>query len=295
MKSSRGQENISVLQQEASKISSPATNQFTFTFDSQVPATIPWPGSPPSTSMHQSPAARISTHATQTNPHAPPTLPTPDTFNQAKHGVVASHKPSNAQKQPSTQSAPPKKTRRRLAAKEYLIAARQRREQQKWRNDHHPIPREDQWTCEFCEYEQIFGTPPVALIKQYEIKDRQARKQEAEKRRLLEKAKMKGRKGKKGHKAIPKAAPAIQQPQQTYHSPSLNQSQSQGTQSEEYYEDEYDDEYAKDDPISPSPDGTPHAHPVNPLLPDPGIGLGFGGAGTSNVEGYRECQSSGNF
>lgn len=201
---------------------------------------------------------------------------------QTKQGLASSQQPPNAQKQSSPQAAPPKKPRRRNAAKEYLIAARQRREQQKWRNDHHPIPREDQWTCEFCEYEQIFGTPPVALIKQYEIKDRHARKQEAERRRLLEKAKMKGRKGKKG-KVAPKVAPAPQDRhgQQTQQ-PSINQSHSQGTQSEEYYEDEYEEEYAQDDPPPPSPVGPPVAHQPKPVLTDPGQTVGVGGNGASD-------------
>lgn len=203
---------------------------------------------------------------------------------QTKQGLAAGQHAQNAQKQPPPQTAPPKKTRRRNAAKEYLIAARQRREQQKWRNDHHPIPREEQWTCEFCEYEQIFGTPPIALIRQYEIKDRQARKQEAERRRLLEKAKMKGRKGRKGNKAAPKAAPPPQQAQQTQHSAPLNQSQSQtqGTQSEEYYEDEYDEEYAQDDPPPPSPTGPPLAHQTKPVLADAGQAVVVGGAGTGD-------------
>jgi hypothetical protein len=172
---------------------------------------------------------------------------------QAKQGLAASQQ-ANPQKQ--AQSAP-KKSRRRTG-KEYLIAARNRREQQKWRNENHPTPKEEQWTCEFCEYEQIFGTPPVALIKQYEIKDRLARKQEAERRRLLEKAKMKGRKGKKGTKAAAKTAPVAHDRQSQpppQHAPmNHTQSQSQGTQSEEYYEDEYDEEYAQEEPL-PSPTG----------------------------------------
>lgn len=177
----------------------------------------------------------------------------PSVVAQAKQGLAASQHAPNQQKQPAPQPAP-KKSRRRTG-KEYLIAARQRREQQKWRNEHHPLPKEDQWTCEFCEYEQIFGTPPVALIKQYEIKDRHARKQEAERRRLLEKAKMKGRKGKKGNRAAPKAAPAThdrQAQQAQQHAPMNNsQSQSQGTQSEEYYED--DEDYPQEEPpLSPA-------------------------------------------
>lgn len=171
---------------------------------------------------------------------------------QAKQSLATSQH-ADPQKQPVAQSVP-KKSRRRTG-KEYLIAARNRREQQKWRNENHPTPKEEQWTCEFCEYEQIFGTPPIALIKQYEIKDRHARKQEAERRRLLEKAKMKGRKGKKGGKAaVAKTAPAAQdrqaQPSSHQAPMSQNHSQSQGTQSEECFEDEYDDEYAQEDPLS---------------------------------------------
>ena len=233
--------------------------------------------------MHQSPAARTSTHATQTSPHISSSLNSAVAVAQAKQGLAASQHAPNGRKQPPPQTAPPKKTRRN-AAKEYLIAARQRREQQKWRNDHHPIPREDQWTCEFCEYEQIFGTPPIALIRQYEIKDRQVRKQEAERRRLLEKAKMKGRKGKKGNKTAPKSTIHPQQAQHNQHSAPLNhsQSQSQGTQSEEYYEDEYDEENTQDDPPPPSPAVPPVAHQPKPVFAESSTAAGVGGAGSGD-------------
>lgn len=95
----------------------------------------------------------------------------------------------------------PKK--RRPTGREYLIAARERKERQQLQNYHHPPSPEDRWICEFCEYERIFGEPPKALIRQYEIKDRALRKQEAERRRLLEKAKMKGRKSKRNVKPSP--------------------------------------------------------------------------------------------
>lgn len=250
---SGGQENISILQQ-ATKRSGSASTQFTFTCDSQVPGTVPWPG-PKSATMHQSPAARtMINHETQTGPDLQTGSNEELQRAQAKQGLAASQHTSQ-QKQPQ---AAPKKSRRRTG-KEYLIAARTRREQQKWRNESHPIPKEQQWTCEFCEYEQIFGTPPVALIKQYEMKDRQARKQEAERRRLLEKAKMKGRKGKKGSKAAPKAAPVAhdRQVQPPALPPPMGQSQSysQATQSEDYYEDEYEDEYAHEEHLPSSPTG----------------------------------------
>ena len=261
---SRGQENVSLLQQQASKKSSPASTQFTFTCDSQVPGTVAWPG-PSTAPRHQSPAAlkSMSTHATQTSPSMPGNLSTPNTAGQAKQGLASSQHALNGQKQVQTQAASPKKTQRRTG-KEYLIAARQRRQQQEFRNYHHPPAPEDVWICEFCEYERIFGTPPEALIKQYEIKDRRVRKQEAERRRLLEKAKMKGRKGKKGNKAAPKTSVAAQdrqmQNQPSQQHISATQSQSQGTQSEDYYEDEYDDEYIQDDPPPPSPAAPPINH-----------------------------------
>lgn len=159
--------------------------------------------------------------------------------------------------------------------KEYLLAARERRQSQEFKNYHHPPAAEDIWICEFCEYERIFGTPPEALIRQYEIKDRAVKKQEKERKRLLEKAKMKNRKGKKGktpksaNTAPDRAAPTnqAQQPAPT------NQNHSQGTQSEELFEDEYDDEYAQDDPPPPSPTAPPAVHGVKHERPDPGKDL----------------------
>ncbi|KAI6709886.1 hypothetical protein PZA11_005396 [Diplocarpon coronariae] len=271
----RGQENVSLLQQQAAKRSTPASAQFTFTCDSQVPGTVAWPGPSNVASMHTSSAARMSTHATQTSPNMQASQGSSHVA-QAKPGLPASHHASNGQKQ-SSSHAPPKKNHRRTG-KEYIIAARQRRHQQEFRNYHHPPAPGDIWICEFCEYERIFGTPPEALIKQYEIKDRRVRKQEAERRRLLEKAKMKGRKGKKGNKAVPKAAaPPDDRQAQHQQQTTLNQSQSQGTQSEEYYEDEYDDDYAQDNPSPLSPVSPPSlrrtAVALNPDGPPIPIGV----------------------
>lgn len=93
----------------------------------------------------------------------------------------------------------------------------------------------ENWVCEFCEYEMIFGEAPEALIRQYEIKDRKERRKMAEKRRLLEKAKQKGKKnsgknsGKKGggnthHNNSNSTAPPPPPPPST--------TDSQGTQSD---------------------------------------------------------------
>jgi hypothetical protein len=78
--------------------------------------------------------------------------------------------------------------------------------QQEYANHLHPPRREDMWICEFCDYETIYGQPPRALIHMYEVKDRKEQQRQAERRRLLEKAKIKGRKGKKAAASAAKAA-----------------------------------------------------------------------------------------
>lgn len=268
---SRGQENISLLQQQASR---PASAQFTFTCDSQVPGTVAWPKpeTPTQSKMNQSPAAsKFTTQATQTSP-----------------GINGAR--DHRQNQAASQLAPPtpkangasapnegKKTRRRTA-KEYRDAAAQRREQQRYQNRIHPPAREDIWICDFCEYEDLFGKPPLALMRQYEIKDRKEKRKAEEKRRLLEKAKMKGRKGKKGSKnaknnATTNSTRQTQQPatQLPAASQTQSRSQSQGTQSEEYFEDEYDDDYpATDGPPPPlSPEVLDDAHTTEDVEPAP--------------------------
>ena len=152
--------------------------------------------------------------------------------------------------------AQPKKPRRRRADI-YALQARQRRLQQEYANLHHPPAAEDMWICEFCEYESIFGEMPHALIRQYEIKDRKERRRLAEKRRLLEKAKMKGRKGKKGNKKNANNANQQNTNQQAYDQ-GLDQSDT-GLQGDEYLDDGYDDE--------PLPMPTPPQAPVKQSMP----------------------------
>jgi hypothetical protein len=176
---------VGVLDQQAKQASE--NSQFTFTCETEAkdvtfpeqslysPGYSQRSGNVPPTASAGAKAS--SSQATQTNP------------NTAAHGTqpAATAQQANAQ---------PKKPRRRRGDV-YALAARQRRLQQEYSNIQHPPAPEDIWICEFCEYEAIFGSPPLALIKQYEIKDRKERHRLAEKRRLLEKAKAKGRKGKK--------------------------------------------------------------------------------------------------
>ncbi|KAI1323963.1 hypothetical protein F5Y16DRAFT_382401 [Xylariaceae sp. FL0255] len=199
-----GQENISLLQQQASTKSTPTTSsaQFTFTFGSQNP--VSWPGSDPS--------PRMTNRSYQSSPSDYGGMAA--RVGQSQHGA-SSHLPGNGgaqadnypadnhpRKSSPAGAAGRKKTRRRTNS--LLQAAKQRRRDAEMQNLHHPPTPDTYYLCEFCEYELIFGHPPEALIRQYEIKDRQRRQGEAERRRLLEKAKMKSRKGKKASKGSAK-------------------------------------------------------------------------------------------
>ena len=196
-----------------------------------MPAPSPHPMPPPQLISNLQDQKGFSTQGTQTSP------------------TMAN------QSQATAQSRRP----RRSAIKQAAIAARQRRLQQEIKNYHHPPSKEDIWICEFCEYESIFGTPPQALVRQYEHKDRQERRRLAEKRRLLEKAKMKGKKGKKGGKNPSKNANAATQPQHPTNNVHYDQQlmdqtpmQHQGTQSEEYLADEYAYDPVAMPPVAPS-------------------------------------------
>jgi hypothetical protein len=144
------------------------------------------------------------------------------------------------------------------------------------------------WICEFCEYEDIFGVPPVAMIRRYEIKDRQERKKAAERRRLLEKAKMKGRKGKKGKGKGGNAAgnnangnqaaaanghantPAAGDQQ---YDPNMPPPPAEGVDGEEEYfddEDEYDEDYDDQyEPVEGQGGGGGHGHGQGAYYPPP--------------------------
>lgn len=145
-----------------------------------------------------------------------------------------------------------RKSRRRLE-QELNIAARHRREIAAENYFHHAPKMEDVWICEFCEYERIFGQPPRALIREYEIKDRRNRQEEADRKRLLEKAKAKSRKGKKNGKVTSKGSHGGQQMSDQspadvagdQDAPPMHHGHSHSTQSEEEdYDDDYEEEYA---------------------------------------------------
>lgn len=210
-----GNENISVLD-KASR-TPPQNSQFTFTCESDS-TKVAWPSgaksydnsrsdwSPGSTtavrgSPYSSRGLRgLATQGTQTSPSANGTHHI-NSQNQAITQNAGAQNYGVNMQQAGAQPSSAKPRRKRNPAREYALAARQRRLQQEYTNFHHPPTRDQIWICEFCEYESIFGHPPEALMRQYEIKDRQERKRLAEKRRLLEKARQKGRKGKKSGKS----------------------------------------------------------------------------------------------
>lgn len=203
----QGEENVSLLQQHSAKSkSTPSSSQFTFTCDSQVTGTLHWPANSSRHNMGQQ--------------------------SSFINGAPAAHhedltKAANRER---------RKTRRQIE-KELVRAAEDRRQAATRRYYQNPPKPEDFWFCEFCEYEAIFGEPPRALIRQYELKDHKKRQEEADRKRLLEKAKQKGRKGKKNGKPSSRGSMANQHDSAgTYETnvPPHNQSgNSQSTQSED--------------------------------------------------------------
>ena len=261
----KGQENLGVLDQESK--AAPKNSQFTFTCDPDTGKGVAFPEqslyaagySQRSSNMPNSVAnSKFSTHGTQTSPNI---------AYQNNQNVQASQQTGAAQPASAAQG---KKTRRRRGDA-YAFAARQRRLQQEYSNMHHPPSPENIWICEFCEYEGIFGEPPAALIRQYEIKDRRERRKQAERRRLLEKAKLKARKGKKQSKNGTKAGNNTQQAS----SQGYDQQPMDPVPGEDYLDDGYDD-----DPIPmPAPPQAPVKQPM-PGSFDTAVGAtGKGGAG----------------
>jgi len=125
------------------------------------------------------------------------------------------------------------------------------------------------WVCHFCEYEWIFGHPPEALVRSYEIKERKQRQLEEQRRAQWERMKKGKHKGRKNSKLPAKTSNTAQDPH--HH---VDSSGAQGghydheDQGDEYYDDEYyeDEEYDEEevamehDPGSLGRHGDVHPH-----------------------------------
>jgi hypothetical protein len=193
---------------------------------------------------------------------------------------------------------------RRRATRDLHLQARKRREGTARQNFLNPPKLEDQWICEFCEYERIFGYPPVALIRQYEIKDRKIRQQEEERRRVWEKAKARSRKGKKSKAPSKNSANNAStngngnsmhsHPNDAHAAPSMSHTQSQDTQSDVFDDGDYEEEGSYDlDPSQPPAEfGRSPKTLSGTQEQDHGGGAGGGGvtgygAGAVQIEGTQ--------
>lgn len=280
------QGNVSLLEAEATRKQNISSGQFTFTYDAEASGGVSWPlktmgpsySSPEPKEGRNIPAqAKTQTQSsTQTDPPPPP-----------RRGSRGST--DTAQPPFNKNGNPPATTRRkkRPTGQEYLIAARERREQQQLKNLHNPQAPEDQWICEFCEYERIFGTPPLALIRQYEMKDHRHRKQEAEHKRLLEKAKMKGRKSKKSARPPGAKNAAVADDHHTasrHGSVAQTHSSTPREAGEAYYDDAEpgdDDDPGDEHPYHETMPLPPGAYPQDPTNNIKRPGGGQGGSGGS--------------
>lgn len=178
--------------------------------------------------------SRLSAPATYAY-SAQPTKQTPDSAAQ-----TAPAKPSGPG-QPPTGATQPKKSRRQLN-KELAQAAKKRQQDAAFKLQRSPSADTDFWLCEFCEYEAIFGRPPRAMIRLYELKARRQKKEEEERKRRLEKARSRSRKVKK---SIKPAAPDTTTPSQDRSTPQVGAGtysaahvHGQATESEDYYDEE---------------------------------------------------------
>lgn len=253
---SQGQENISLLQDYLSKKRDPASAQFTFTCDSQVPGSLAWPGSdrrPSSTApAHQAPSARQGGDTWSRNPQS----------SQNDAPAVAPLDAEAASKEASSQNSvvgqdpvAAQKAARRSLAREYDAAAKARRRETLLYNKRHPPKSEEVWICHFCEYESIFGRPPSALIRLYEVRDRKQRLSEQQRKAQWERLRKGKHKGKKNSKLAAKSNDTTHDTQQTTaaQGAAANSPAGQGSQSDDYFNvSEFeDDEYEPDEDIPP--------------------------------------------
>lgn len=272
----KGDENVSLLSQQAGKPGQ--TSAFTFTYENEASNKVVWPGQ--QTPLPPAPSHPVSTAGARGSAQVGGTAPNrvPYAQNQQPPPPQTQQQQTGAQSAANQEQQQKKKPRRPGAI--YRMAARQRRLQQEYNNFHHPPRRDEIWICEFCEYETIFGEPPQALIRQYEIKDREEQKRLAEKRRLLEKAKMKGRKNRKGSgkkKGKNNNGGNGESQQDSNLGPDVYDDYGEG---DEYYEDEYGDDEPLDG-VPPTPQPVPGPHPTT------------GGGGGGYVDAGTQAQRKG--
>ncbi|KAL7795931.1 hypothetical protein V8C37DRAFT_373954 [Trichoderma ceciliae] len=247
----QGQENGSLLQPHVTTYKAmPASTQFTFTCKTQTPGAIQWPG--------RSASNAAPTPSLQSLPVVAPPGP-------------SVHQGSSSKQVNRLPDGSTRKTRSRLE-RELVVAARNRRQIARENYFHSILDSAEIWICEFCEYERIFGEPPRTLIRDYEIKDRRHRQDEADRKRLLEKAKAKSRKGKKNSKVSTKGGHTADHISDQPHaarpanvSPTLTNERGRSTHSDDGYEDDYEYDYSDALPGHIPNAGGTHADSLPPV------------------------------
>jgi hypothetical protein len=250
-----GQENISLLQQSSTK-RSPATTQFTFTCES-APGGLTWPGSDRNrlNTMPQQSATSPTAPGKENWPRAPPATPGQNSATTPPSADLSATKDAHSRNGvagsaagPETPHATPPRKSTRRRSKSYLAMAEERRRATQLYNKRHPPKPEDIWICHFCEYEWIFGHPPEALVRAYEIKERKQKQLEEQRRAQWERMKKGKHKGKKNSKLPGKNSHAGGAQDLHHHADSrgvAGDHYAHSGQGDEYYDDE--DEYYEDE------------------------------------------------
>ena len=180
-----------------------------------------------------------------------------------------------------------KRSSRGKLSRELDEQARARKRDQEAYNYQNP-PGEDMYICPFCEFESINGYKPRVLIRAFEMKEREKRLEAERRQRLLEKAKARGRKGKRGKLPAAKTSvPDNQVPPGQQGQPSHNPE----ARSDEYDEDDYVEDGDGYDPNSPH---FGHHHHHHHDFDDPGLrgrGAALGGhTGAGSGHGHVHSQ-----
>lgn len=124
-------------------------------------------------------------------------------------------------------------------SRELSKQARDRKRNQQRQNLANP-PTGELYVCPFCEYENFYKKKPRSFIRSFELRERKKREQAEERQRLLDKAKARGRKGKKASRTATSAKTGSSTDSQP-HGDQLGDEQQDDVQTGDgYYEDDDD-------------------------------------------------------
>lgn len=274
-----GQENqnLSLLHRRQKEETDPASTEFTFTCDSQVPGGITWPSirdQHTSRTMGLPNRRQANGHGATPGAPTPSTRPPPAHTSQSTPASASSANPT-LPTQPSPTTARRKPSRREVQ-RDINRQATARRRKQEDDNAQKGTTRDQIALCDFCLYEAIYNEQPTALIRRYELKERKRLQKEEEIRRHIEKKSRKGKNPKASKTAAKKSALA-QGPEDLTTSQADAQASlssaahehGQGTESEENPDVEENDRPADDGGGGePGPSPSSQQRPPGPPEPD---------------------------